>query len=492
MSLTYNGNNFQYVVPQSLPFGEVRRGCYYDAHGNTLTMPHLTNIGWDYLDQLHSAGNGTFTSYYNYDAEGKRTRKVVDKGTVVEHRYYFGEYEIYDKYVNGVLDTERTTVHLNDEQKRFVIIETLTSVTPFVVTERYQYDNHLGSACLELDSSSAIITYEEYYPFGVTSYRSGRTQAETSLKRYKYCGKERDEETGLYYYGMRYYAAWICRFVSVDPLQFKYPHYTPYQYAGNKPITFIDLDGGEEIKPSDELKKEIGILDVYNKISQTSAFKKIQKQVQTVVDYAEFEEIRGNTYVYPRGKSSGGVITINKNFYSPGSDYDKTVLGKTMIHELIHERLSAIIGNYIFQKNEKTYFRKSDFMKDYPGFAESIKKYGWIDDKQSNRGWQHNWMASYGRDDIIETMKYLDKQYSIIRGNKEYTAEDWYNAISFAGLENTDAWNNLSNEKKTLYTKIINEAHEGLISYSILLQEFKAVSRKNDTTNINVNDTIKN
>jgi uncharacterized protein (TIGR02594 family) len=208
-------------------------------------MPHLTNIGWDYLDQLHSAGNGTFTSYYNYDAEGKRTRKVVDKGTVVEHRYYFGEYEIYDKYVNGVLDTERTTVHLNDEQKRFVIIETLTSVTPFVVTERYQYDNHLGSACLELDSSSAIITYEEYYPFGVTSYRSGRTQAETSLKRYKYCGKERDEETGLYYYGMRYYGAWICRFVSVDPLQFKYPELTPFQYASNRCVTGIDMDGLE-------------------------------------------------------------------------------------------------------------------------------------------------------------------------------------------------------------------------------------------------------
>jgi len=48
---------------------------------------------------------------------------------------------------------------------------------------------------------------------------------------------------------MRYYAAWICRFVSVDPLQFEYPHYTPYQYAGNKPITFIDLDGAEEFKP---------------------------------------------------------------------------------------------------------------------------------------------------------------------------------------------------------------------------------------------------
>ena len=52
----------------------------------------------------------------------------------------------------------------------------------------------------------------------------------------------------MYYYGARYYAAWLCRFVSVDPLQFKYPHYTPYQYAGNKPVSYIDLDGLEEAK----------------------------------------------------------------------------------------------------------------------------------------------------------------------------------------------------------------------------------------------------
>ena len=269
-------------------------GYTYDAHGNTLTMPHLTNIGWDYLDQLHSAGNGTFTSYYNYDAEGKRTRKVVNKGTVVEHRYYFGEYEVYDKYVSGVLDTERTTVYLNDEQKRFVTIETLTSVTPFVVTERYQYDNHLGSACLELDSSSAIITYEEYYPFGVTSYRSGRTQAETSLKRYKYCGKERDEETGLYYYGMRYYAAWICRFVSVDPLQFKYPHYTPYQYAGNKPITYIDLDGREEDDPQ---KSKQGTLYINSKgetLGEIAGDPNLERDIIVVFDENVLNEIQEN------------------------------------------------------------------------------------------------------------------------------------------------------------------------------------------------------
>ena len=59
-------------------------------------------------------------------------------------------------------------------------------------------------------------------------------------------GKERDGESGLYYYGARYYAAWTCRFISVDPLAADYPFYTPYNYAGNKPIHKIDIDGMQE------------------------------------------------------------------------------------------------------------------------------------------------------------------------------------------------------------------------------------------------------
>ncbi len=206
-------------------------------------MPHLTTMNWDYLDQLQSASNGTFTSYYNYDNERNRTRKVVVKGNIREERYYVNGHEIFRKYTNNVLDFERKTINIFDDKKVFVRVEQKTGENPAV---RYQYDNHLGSACLELDELGAIISYEEYHPFGTTSYRSGRTQIEVALKRYKYCGKERDEETGLYYYGARYYAAWLAKFISCDPLQHEYPHYTPYQYAGNKPITYIDLDGLEE------------------------------------------------------------------------------------------------------------------------------------------------------------------------------------------------------------------------------------------------------
>jgi RHS repeat-associated protein len=240
--------SYQYATENNYLLGNnnIANQYTYDTHGNMLTMPHLSSLDWDYLDQLHSATNGTFVSYYNYDAEGNRTRKVVVKGNVREERYYIGGYEIYRKYTNNSLDFERTTLNISDDEKVFVRIEQKTNENEIV---RYQYDNHLGSACLELDANALIISYEEYHPFGTTSYRSGRNEVEVSLKRYKYCGKERDEETGLYYYGMRYYAAWICRFVSVDPLQFEYPYYTPYQYAGNKPISFIDLDGAEEADP---------------------------------------------------------------------------------------------------------------------------------------------------------------------------------------------------------------------------------------------------
>ena len=144
--------------------------------------------------------------------------------------------------VNGVGYPIAHKTNYNYDARRFTAMMSYDRTTE---TIRYQIDNHLGSASLELDESAAIISYEEYHPFGTTSYRAGRSDTETSLKRYKYVGKERDEETGLYYYGARYYASWIGRFVSVDPLNDDYPELSSYQYASNRPIIAIDLDGLE-------------------------------------------------------------------------------------------------------------------------------------------------------------------------------------------------------------------------------------------------------
>jgi RHS repeat-associated protein len=109
---------------------------------------------------------------------------------------------------------------------------------------RFQLTNHLGSSVLELDDSADadIITYEEYYPYGGTAYIAGRDDAETRLKRYRYSGKERDDETGLYYYGARYYAPWLGRWCSVDPAG-AIDGYNLFRFCTNNPIVFTDRDG---------------------------------------------------------------------------------------------------------------------------------------------------------------------------------------------------------------------------------------------------------
>jgi len=64
----------------------------------------------------------------------------------------------------------------------------------------------------------------------------------TKCKRYKYCGKERDNESGLYYYGARYYSAWTCRFISCDPIGIG-DGVNVYAYCGNNPVGNSDTRG---------------------------------------------------------------------------------------------------------------------------------------------------------------------------------------------------------------------------------------------------------
>jgi RHS repeat-associated protein len=234
----------------STTVGPLADSYQYDTHGNTTRMPHLPAMDWDFKDQLHKVDlQGGGTAYYVYDASGQRLRKVIERqGGIVEERLYLGGFEIYRKRSSGTITLERQTLHVMDNKRRVALAETKTidatvptGALPSSVT-RYQFDNHLGSAVLELDDNAAIISYEEYYPYGSTSYQAGRSAAEVSLKRYRYTGKERDDETGLYYHGARYYAPWIGRWTSCDPGGLV-DGTNPYQYGRANPIRFIDSSG---------------------------------------------------------------------------------------------------------------------------------------------------------------------------------------------------------------------------------------------------------
>lgn len=217
----------------------------YDVHGNMQNLQNgIALLTWNYANQLQQVDlGGGGIAYYIYDGGGERVRKVIESGTTIKERIYLGPYELYREKQNNVIALERKTMHVMDDKQRIALIETRTTGEdaglPFLI--RYQYSNHLATACLELDTSAAIISYEEYYPFGSTAYQAMRNQTETA-KRYRYSGKERDEESGLYYHGARYFAPWLARWTSADPAGIK-AGINDYAYCRNKPVTLQDKNG---------------------------------------------------------------------------------------------------------------------------------------------------------------------------------------------------------------------------------------------------------
>jgi len=234
----------------------------YDTHGNMIQMPHLPLMQWDFKDQLVASSqqvnnNGTpEITYYVYDAGGQRVRKVTERQaaagetpTRMKERLYLGGFEIYREYDGSdkICNLERETLHIMDDKQRIALVETkifdAANMGDLNVTViRYQLGNHLGSASLELDKDGAMISYEEYHPYGTTSFQAGRSQAEVSLKRYRYTGMERDEETGLNYHGARYYAGWLGVWVSSDPIKMA-GGMNLYQFVNSNPVNRLDRNG---------------------------------------------------------------------------------------------------------------------------------------------------------------------------------------------------------------------------------------------------------
>jgi RHS repeat-associated protein len=240
----------------------------HDVHGNMMRMDHLPLMQWDYRDQLTATarqvvnnGGTPETTYYVYDASGQRIRKITERQSVAsdpptqkEERIYLGGFEIYREYEadGNTLKLERETLHVRDDKQRIALVETRTTLNPPDPNDplrmiRHQLENHLGSASLELDEQAQIVSYEEYAPYGSSTYQAVRSQTETA-KRYRYTGKERDEGTGLYFHGARYFSAWLGRWTSTDPAifeasAFEQTNHQPYAYVENKPVVANDPDG---------------------------------------------------------------------------------------------------------------------------------------------------------------------------------------------------------------------------------------------------------
>ncbi|MDH6353687.1 RHS repeat-associated protein [Dysgonomonas sp. PH5-45] len=124
--------------------------------------------------------------------------------------------------------------------------------------ERHQYfyhGDHLSSTTITTDANGDMAQSIQYTAFGEVFIEERYNN--TWKTPFLFNVKELDDETGLYYYGARYYDPHTSLWLSVDPLAEKYPGVSPYAYCKNNPVNRIDPDGEDDyfVHPNGKIKQ---------------------------------------------------------------------------------------------------------------------------------------------------------------------------------------------------------------------------------------------
>jgi RHS repeat-associated protein len=201
-----------------MQIGATAYAFVFDASGNMRSEATSRHFEWNHADQMKAFRTQTdgaepsVHAHYLHDANGQRVKKLVRKqGGRVEVTHYIDgifEHHRWDQSPNG----ENNHVHVMDDRERIALAR-LGPAHPADGGPDVQFHlaDHLGSCNMVVDSDGSPVNREEFTPYGQTSFGS------FTRKRYRFTGKERDEESGLNYHGARYYGIEIGRWLACDP-----------------------------------------------------------------------------------------------------------------------------------------------------------------------------------------------------------------------------------------------------------------------------------
>jgi len=204
----------------------VDTGYSYDLSGNLIAEPGGRTYQYDADNQMISANSGALGTYV-YDANGRRVRKTAGGATT--------EY-IYGLAGNVIAEKQGTTL-----TKAYVYLDGKLVAQYSNSTTYFVHEDHLGSTRLVSRLDRSTEECEDYYPYGELV-----PCGNTSTLTHKFTGKERDTETGLDDFDVRYLSSGFGRFLSPDPT-FGRPGrpqtLNRYAYVLNNPLRFIDPTG---------------------------------------------------------------------------------------------------------------------------------------------------------------------------------------------------------------------------------------------------------
>ncbi|REC60907.1 hypothetical protein DRF65_17870, partial [Chryseobacterium pennae] len=196
----------------------------YDDNGNMTSHPDkkISSIKYNYLNLPQQVTQDSKAINYVYRADGTKVKKSGTAGLATD---YLDGFQYTESNLKFVPTSEG---YFNFENNKYI----------------YNYADHLGNVRLSyFKNGTGIEVLEEnnYYPFGL-KHEGYNILGGNPSYNYKYNGKEL-QETGMYDYGARMYMPDLGRWGVVDPLAEKMTRHSPYNYAFNNPIRFIDPDG---------------------------------------------------------------------------------------------------------------------------------------------------------------------------------------------------------------------------------------------------------
>ncbi len=221
----------------------------------------------------------------------------------------------------------------------------------------YYHSDHLGSASYITNLDGEVVQHIEYVPFGEVFLEE---RNDTWNTPFLFNGKELDEETGLYYYGARYYNPRISLWYGVDPLAEKYPAHSPYCYTMNNPIMLVDPDG-RIIKPAPGSRQEF--IKNYNEASAILIAKGVGGSLNQLINSAEVYLIQESV----KSTYDTATKTINWN-PSVGLEVDgKVVLSPTgaLGHEIEHSKRHDDAISAWYSGDQNAFYDWMDSLQDY-------------------------------------------------------------------------------------------------------------------------------
>ncbi len=227
----------------------------YDANGNiTRAGPpyNLSSVVYDprQLPERMVQGQSRETFHYRYNAEGQRYYKQVSSGTRAGGDDLEEYYPLDGAVTLGVFGADGALAHWNIVAGAKVVGRRTANGALY-----FYLEDNVGSTRATIGADGQVVETNDYYPFGLVM--PGRGRGANPPTREGFTGKERDPESGLHYFGARFYMPALGRWMVVDPKEGEYPGVSPYAYVLNNPLTSIDPDGKAVFKVVKVLVKAI-------------------------------------------------------------------------------------------------------------------------------------------------------------------------------------------------------------------------------------------